>query len=77
MSAPSAEPPPEMRIIRGEPSDDELAALVTVLTELARAAAPDPAGTRYGWADPAQRLRTSPPGGPGGWRVPPRGHRAW
>jgi hypothetical protein len=45
-----------LRIERGEPSDDELAALIAVLAGLARAAAQQPA-LRNAWADPAHRLR--------------------
>jgi hypothetical protein len=46
-----------LRIERGEPSDDELAALIAVLVGLASAAAQPPA-LRNAWADPAHRLRT-------------------
>jgi Acyl-CoA carboxylase epsilon subunit len=61
--------PPFLRVIRGEPTADELAALVAVLG--ARAA-----GVRTGsdrsprsaWADPGARLRFPPAPGPGGWR---------
>ncbi|MGH3547493.1 MAG: acyl-CoA carboxylase epsilon subunit [Pseudonocardiaceae bacterium] len=46
-----------LRIVRGEPSDDELAALIAVLAALPNAAAEPPA-PRSAWADPAHRLRT-------------------
>jgi hypothetical protein len=71
MSAPSTgSPVPEMQIVRGEPSDEELAALVTVLAELARAATAEPPVTRSAWADPKRWLRTSLHPGPGAWRAP-------
>ncbi|MGH3823135.1 MAG: acyl-CoA carboxylase subunit epsilon [Pseudonocardiaceae bacterium] len=55
--------------MRGEPSDEELAALVAVLVELAEAATAEPTATRRAWADPTHRLRTSLRPGPGAWRA--------
>lgn len=46
-----------LQIVRGEPSDEEVAALIAVLAGLAGAGARAPA-PRSGWADPAHRLRT-------------------
>lgn len=43
-------------IVRGEPSDEELAALIAVLAALPNAATEPPA-PRSAWADPAHRLR--------------------
>jgi hypothetical protein len=58
------------RVVRGEPSDAELAALTVVL---AAVAAPRPApaapATRDRWSDPAARLRRQLHPGPGAWQT--------
>ena len=76
-----AEPPsPELRILRGDPSPAELAALTAVITgSLAALAAAERAGERAAdasttsvhgrWNDPAHTLRRPWPVGPGGWRA--------
>ncbi len=58
---------PVLRIVRGTPTDAELAALVAVLA--ARTAAPptDPPA-RSAWADPAGRLRVTGRPGRDAWR---------
>ena len=58
---------PLLRIVSGEPTAAELAALTVVLTALAGTAeAPEqPAG---GWADLSLRIRRMPAPGPGAWR---------
>ncbi len=65
---------PFLRIVNGDASPEEIAALVTVLT--ARASAAAAAGTapvrtapvpRSAWADHSHRLRTPLPHGPGAW----------
>ena len=58
-----------LRIVRGDPSPEELA----VLTALVSAAASTPGGAaepvqRGRWADPAWGLRMRLPAGPGAWR---------
>lgn len=65
---------PEVQIVRGEPSAEELAALVVVLGGLARAAGVEPPVPRRTWADPARRLRTPLRPGPSAWRVSLRDH---
>ncbi|HEY6748309.1 MAG TPA: acyl-CoA carboxylase subunit epsilon [Mycobacteriales bacterium] len=57
---------PYLRVVRGEPTPSELAALIAVL---ATRSGPDPATppVRSAWADPARRLRVARPG-PGAWR---------
>ncbi|HEX2264281.1 MAG TPA: acyl-CoA carboxylase subunit epsilon [Pseudonocardiaceae bacterium] len=55
--------------MRGEPSDEELAALIAVVAELASAAAGQPRTPRSAWADPARRLRVPLRPGSGAWRV--------
>jgi hypothetical protein len=57
------------RVVRGEPTDTELAALTVVL---AAAATPPPAAAPpvpNRWSDPSARLRTPLHPGPGAWRT--------
>lgn len=61
-----------VRIVRGQPTEDELAALVTVLA--ARSGGrPDPASDQSAapsaWQDRSRYLRTTLPHGPGAWRA--------
>jgi hypothetical protein len=61
------------RVVRGEPSDAEVAALTVVLAAVA-ARGGGPGGTRATpvrdlWSDPAARLRTPLHPGPGAWRA--------
>jgi hypothetical protein len=62
--------PPVIRIVRGNPTPEELAALVTVLLAAAGSGEPETPRTARGWSSPAARLR-SPAYGPkpGGWRA--------
>jgi hypothetical protein len=58
------------RVVRGEPSDAELAALTVVLAAAASASpAPAQAAVRNRWSDPAARFRTPLYPGPGAWRT--------
>lgn len=58
------------RVVRGEPSDAELAALTVVLAAVsAPAAAPAAPPVRDRWSDPAIRFRTPLHPGPGAWRT--------
>jgi Acyl-CoA carboxylase epsilon subunit len=62
--------------IGGNPSEDELAALIVVLAALMNAAltnaalttAAGPPAPRSSWADPARALHAAPRPGPGAWR---------
>lgn len=65
---------PEMQIVHGEPTEEELVALIVVLGGLARATDGKPAVARCAWADPAHRLRTPLQPGARAWRVPLRDH---
>jgi hypothetical protein len=60
---------PFLRVVRGEPTAEELAALVAVLSARAAAGAaaarPRP---RSAWAEPAARLRAPLAPGPAAWR---------
>ncbi|MGW5717636.1 acyl-CoA carboxylase subunit epsilon [Amycolatopsis sp. NPDC003865] len=56
-----------IRVVRGEPDDGELAALVAVLEALARAR-PAEVAKRSAWADPARRAR-EPRAAADAWRL--------
>jgi hypothetical protein len=57
---------PALRILRGDPSAEELAALVAVLAAASGAAeAPEPARDESQWAPPARLVRA--PMTPSGW----------
>jgi hypothetical protein len=58
---------PYLRVVRGEPTADDLAALVAVLAARSGAAA-SPPRVRSAWADPARRLGVTHRAGPGAWR---------
>jgi Acyl-CoA carboxylase epsilon subunit len=60
-------PAPGVQISRGEPSDEELAALIVVLAQAASPAA-QPLAPRNAWADPTHRLRRCPHPSRGAWR---------
>jgi hypothetical protein len=64
-----SEQQPFLRVVSGNPTPAELAAVTVLLTARARAAAapedPAPAG---GWSDLTLRIRRMPPPGPGAWR---------
>ncbi|MEJ7704842.1 MAG: acyl-CoA carboxylase subunit epsilon [Geodermatophilaceae bacterium] len=69
MEANAESAPPFLRIVRGEPTAEELAALVSVLAAVAgarRAAAPPPAPT---WSAASRSVRTALSPGHGGWRA--------
>jgi hypothetical protein len=63
---PAVAPEPFLTVLRGEPSDAELAALVTVLAS-AGGAAPAPVGPRSLWGDPAIQLRSTAMPSSGAW----------
>jgi Acyl-CoA carboxylase epsilon subunit len=66
---------PVLRVVRGEPTAEELAALVVVLTARAAAAAavsPSEAASPSSWRDRRRVLRAPPTPGSGAWRA-----RAW
>ncbi|GAB2872908.1 hypothetical protein GCM10027176_88050 [Actinoallomurus bryophytorum] len=59
-----------LQVVRGDPTPEEIAALVAVLTARARAATgPAPRPRRSAWSDPSRRLRRPLPHGPGAWRT--------
>jgi hypothetical protein len=65
--------PPLVRVERGDPTDEELAALVAVVAARvagarAAAAAQQPRSRLSEWADPARSVRRPHQHGPGRWR---------
>ena len=61
---------PALQVARGEPSDDELAALTFVVLAAATRAAPAGAPPRRSaWADRSALTRRMPHPGPGAWRA--------
>jgi hypothetical protein len=56
---------PYLRVVRGEPTPEELAALVAVL---AVRSAPTARRLPSAWSDPARRLGVTYHAGPGAWR---------
>ncbi|TQN30356.1 acyl-CoA carboxylase epsilon subunit-like protein [Haloactinospora alba] len=76
MSNTPANPPDDGRhlcVVRGDPTPEEVAALVAVLTARARRAHGTGAGTgqarRGQWRNPERLLRRPPTPGPGAWRA--------
>jgi hypothetical protein len=66
---------PTLRIVAGNPSPEEIAAVTVVLTAVAQAQ--NDTGRAQpavgGWADPSHRLRRPLPTGPGAWQAASRG----
>jgi phage terminase large subunit GpA-like protein len=64
----SDEPQPLLRVVRGEPTADELAALVAVVAAraAARPAEPQPVSA---WTDRSRLVRRTLAHGPGTWRA--------
>ena len=76
---PQAEAPPRLRIVRGEATVEEVAALVAVLAARA-ATAPEREDVRQGEWSRRQRRAPLPAPGPGAWRAAARDARtraAW
>jgi hypothetical protein len=60
---------PLLRVVRGEPDDAELAALIAVVSARAGAAAPAPEPEPNAWTDRSRLVRRELPHGPGAWRA--------
>jgi hypothetical protein len=60
---------PFLRIVRGEPDDEELAALTAVVAGLAADPPGSKATPRSRWADRSTLVRQPPPFGPGAWQA--------
>ena len=63
---PAEEPAVGLRVVRGAPTPEELAALVVVVAARAVPARPAPRRPRR-WSDPRRRLRSGVRPGPGAW----------
>jgi hypothetical protein len=65
---------PALRIVAGNPTEEELAAVTVVLSALAArpVAEPTPVQPAGGWADPAHRVRVPLHPGPGAWQASAR-----
>ena len=68
--ATSDQQPPLLRVVRGNPTHDELAALVAVVAARRAGAAEDTSSAvpRSGWTDRSRALRGIHRPGPHGWR---------
>ena len=58
---------PLLRVVRGDATPEEIAALIAVVTSRGGDVEAEPGPTRSLWARPI--LRTSLPHGPGAWRA--------
>ena len=62
-----AEARPMLRVVRGDATPEEIAALVAVIGSLGGDEAPAPRRTPE-WSAHHRKVRTTLPHGPGGWR---------
>ena len=66
---------PLLRVVSGDPSPEELAVVVAVLSAAASGGGPETAPEGLSrWADRAALVRAPLPSGPGAWRSSARGH---
>jgi len=65
---------PQLRIVRGEPTPEELAVVTAIVTAVGSAPSGDNAGPpqRGSWNDPASSVRRQLLPGPGAWRASSR-----
>ena len=62
--------PPRLRVVRGEPDAEQLAALLAVVAATGGGGDDRPTPPQRGrWADPAAVVRQTWRAGPGGWRA--------
>jgi hypothetical protein len=76
-AASQPDPPPYLRVVRGDTTPEELSALVTALAAVARARAAEagaagPEPPRSHWADRSRMLRRALPHGHDAWRASAR-----
>ena len=64
-----SEPDQTLRVVRGQPTPEELAALVVVLSAQPPAEVPAPPTRPSGWADRGSAIRAPLVPGPGAWRA--------
>ena len=60
---------PVLRVVRGNPSDEELAALVAVVSAVSAAAEPQKPARRSAWSSRRNLVREPLAHGPGAWRA--------
>jgi Acyl-CoA carboxylase epsilon subunit len=60
---------PHLRIVKGNPTDEEVAALVTVVSVMGAAGEEEPAARRSAWSDRRVMVREPLAHGPGAWRT--------
>ncbi|MEU7528901.1 acyl-CoA carboxylase subunit epsilon [Saccharothrix sp. NPDC042600] len=60
---------PYLRVVRGTPTDEELAALTAVVTTLGTPQTEEEPPRRSAWSDPTRLTRRPLPHGPGAWRT--------
>ncbi len=66
----SEETTPALRVVRGDPTDAELAAVTAILLARGATAEVPPASSMSGWAGRADGVRRPlPKPGPGAWRA--------
>jgi len=63
------EPRALLRVVRGDATPEEVAALVAVIASMSGGEAPARPESRSTWADPGRRMRTTLPHGAGAWRA--------
>jgi len=68
VSTPEEQPAPFLRVVRGDATAEEIAALVAVLGAVQAPSSPEQQ-PRSVWADPARGVRRPLPHGPGAWRA--------
>jgi len=64
----SPSPQPTLRVIRGDATPEEIAAIVAVLALRGQSAAPPPSRTLSLWADKGRMMREPVHSSPSGWR---------
>ena len=69
MSDSDSPPAVAFSVVRGNPTDEELAALVTVLTLAGRRSEPEPAPRPSGWSAYWRTVRAPISPGPNAWRM--------
>jgi hypothetical protein len=63
-----SEPVPLLRVVRGEPSEEELAVLTALVTVAGNGGDEPTPPARGGWNDPSRSVRRMLLPGPGAWR---------
>jgi acyl-CoA carboxylase epsilon subunit len=65
----SPDAPPLLRVVKGDPTPEELAALVAVVSARRAGAAEPPPRRRPLWGHPSAAMRRPHRAGPGAWRT--------